>query len=653
MTTAQKVAIAALLLAGLIGAAWVAQGRIAVERSNRTVALCLDDLEVRQLAALMGRSPVALMQQFKTAGITHLAVSEQTLGQLLQTGQLRVVAQNALTGTATLTGAADLIARVGQALRRVPAVRAEFWTAASTDRKSAIAPPFPYTVTVPTAVLNMQSLGVGYDQAVIDAARKAGLSIIARPMPDYLYTPKAVEASLKTARDAGAAIALFNGVSVAGGTKLAKQTAEIMNRLGLKFGYVELVPQEGAPALAAALKYQIIRTHSISQEEMTKTSATRGLDRFSLAVTERNIRLCYIRLMLQPQADLLKANTEYVTSISSALGKSGYNTFSEPTPLRNFWVGKKALALLALGLVGGGLWFLQLVFALPRRYFWGLLIVGVVLATAGSFVAYAMMRLFVSLLSAIIFPSLAVLYASSAAARQGRADGGSAKAVKAIGLLLVAAGITVLGGLMIAGSLSSSDYMMQIAQFRGVKLAQLLPLMIVLAVTLGTAYSSPNARGWARLREGWTLVADSFVKYWHAIAIFLALGAVGFMLMRSGNESAVEVSGLELKMRALLDQVLVVRPRTKEIFLGYPALLMGLTLLLSRRRRSAWIWLTIGAIAVVSATNTCCHLHTPLLVSLLRIINGIWLGIAVGIVWLAAKSVGERILHRIWWTNNA
>ena len=658
MTTAQKIAIITLLIAGLIGAAWVAQGRIFVERSNRTVALCLDDLEVRQLAAVLGQSPVPLLKQFKADGITHLAVSEQTMGQLLQTGQLRVQAQNPIAGTVTLTGDPELMSRVNGALSRLPAVKVAGPRAMTLQFARSHPGLRAATATVPSVVLGMQYLGLGYDPSVLAAARAAGIGIIARPMPDFLYTPQAVEASLLTAKRAGSNILLFNGVSVAGGAKLAKQTAAIMNRLGLQFGYVEMVPQDGAPNLASALKCRIIRTHSISQEEMTKTSPTRGLDRFTLAVTERNIRLCYIRLLLQPQADLLQANNDYITSISSALSKpnllskSGYS-FGEPRPFQSFSLGKKALALLALGLVGGGLWFLQVLLALPRRWFWGLAVVAIVIALGGSFAAFNMMRTLVSLLAAIIFPSLAILYTSSVAAKRGRAAGGSSPVLRGIGLTALAVGLTAIGGLIIAGSLSSSDYMMEIAQFRGVKLAELLPLMIVLAVTVGAPFASPGAKGWAGLRQGWIVAAESFVKYWHAIAIFVALGVVAFMMMRSGNDSGVEVSGLELKMRALLDQILVVRPRTKEIFLGFPALMMGLTLLASRRPRAAWVWLTLGTIGVISATNTCCHLHTPLLFSLLRIFNGLWVGILVGIVWLAAKSIGEGILRRIWWTDQA
>jgi len=129
------------------------------------------------------------------------------------------------------------------------------------------------------------------------------------------------------------------------------------------------------------------------------------------------------------------------------------------------------------------------------------------------------------------------------------------------------------------------------------------------------------------------------------------LGLVAFMIMRSGNESAVEVSGLELKLRALLDQILVVRPRTKEIVFGFPALLMGLSLLLHGRPRTAWVWLTLGAIGLISMTNTFCHLHTPLLVSLLRVANGIWVGLLVGLLWYVAKVVGERLLRSAWGTD--
>jgi len=146
------------------------------------------------------------------------------------------------------------------------------------------------------------------------------------------------------------------------------------------------------------------------------------------------------------------------------------------------------------------------------------------------------------------------------------------------------------------------------------------------------------------------VAGEAVIKYWQAFAIVIALGVVAFMVLRSGNESAVEVPGWERSLRALLDQLLVVRPRTKEFMLGYPALFVGLMLLLQRRPRVAWLLLAAGAIGQVSVLNTFCHLHTPLWVSLLRVFNGLWLGLVVGVVWWGLRAVGERLLQAVWWS---
>ncbi len=673
MTLSQRIAVAALLLLGLMGALWSARNRMAVERANRTVALCVDDVEVRQLATLTGVKPQALLAQLKQAGATHVAISERSLGEFLQTGQLQVQ-RDTVDGDLVLTGDRVLLQQVAQAMRPIAATG---MGGRAMTLQYARAHPELRTASglhVPPAVLTMAKLGVGYDEESVTLARQAGMMIVARPMPDFLLTPEAVEASMRQARELSDTV-LFNGVSVAGGAGLAKQTAEIIDRNNLEFAFVELVPQDGATNLAAALKYQIIRTHSISQEEMIKTSPARGLDRFTLGVTERNIRLCYIRLMLSPQPDVVEANLAYLRSIHDALAKAGYQ-FGDPQPFRPLSVPRPALMLMVLGVVGGGLWLLMDMLRPRDCWFWGLGAFGAVAGLGASVAARGLAEAAFPLLAAAIFPTLAILVVASRARAAGEswgvgnADGAPRPAPvwKAIGLVVLAAALTALGGLLVAGMLSSSAYMMQIGQFRGVKLAQLLPLVLVLGVMVARTYGAVGAvtdrdlpgsgsvtppTGWPLLRGGLVNAGEALVKYWHAIAVFLVLGLVAFMIMRSGNVSAVEVSGLELKLRALLDQILVVRPRTKEILFGFPALLLGLTLLLRGRPRTAWVWLTFGTIGLISLTNTFCHLHTPLPISLLRIINGIWVGLLVGIVWLAAKWVGERLLRAIWWTERA
>jgi hypothetical protein len=127
---------------------------------------------------------------------------------------------------------------------------------------------------------------------------------------------------------------------------------------------------------------------------------------------------------------------------------------------------------------------------------------------------------------------------------------------------------------------------------------------------------------------------------WQALGLLLALIIIGLMIARSGNEAGIGVSPIELKFRAILDKVLGVRPRTKEFLVGYPLLFVGIACALHGRRREAAVLVTIGSIGLVSVVNTFCHIHTPLVLSSLRTINGFVVGAVIGIVlWCVLKKL--------------
>ena len=133
---------------------------------------------------------------------------------------------------------------------------------------------------------------------------------------------------------------------------------------------------------------------------------------------------------------------------------------------------------------------------------------------------------------------------------------------------------------------------------------------------------------WAGLREA----LRGLVVYWHVVAAFLALATLAVLVVRSGNEAGGAILPGELELRALLDRLLVVRPRTKEVFLGHPVMLLALLLALRRVRVGVWIAFAVGAIGQVSLLNSFCHVHTPLLLTLIRVFNGLWLGALGGVV---------------------
>jgi hypothetical protein len=182
----------------------------------------------------------------------------------------------------------------------------------------------------------------------------------------------------------------------------------------------------------------------------------------------------------------------------------------------------------------------------------------------------------------------------------------------------------------------------KITGFSGIKAQQAGAILIIAAVYyldissrggLAAAVARVKARAQALWNQPMTLGG--------IVIGLVALVALAFLLARSGNDPGVGVSGLELKFRALLDRVLLVRPRTKEFLIGHPALLLGIALAAMRRPKWALPVLIVGTIGQVSIVNTFCHLHTPLAVSVLRVVNGLWTGIVVALV-------AAWVLDRLW-----
>jgi hypothetical protein len=111
--------------------------------------------------------------------------------------------------------------------------------------------------------------------------------------------------------------------------------------------------------------------------------------------------------------------------------------------------------------------------------------------------------------------------------------------------------------------------------------------------------------------------------------------------LRSFSNVDVAVKGLELKFRSLLDTLLFVRPRTKELFLGHPAMIAGIAAALGGRRNLAGILVVIGTIGEVGALNTFCHIHTPIVISVARSVIGAVLGIVIAVVvtWMCSRWI--------------
>ena len=111
----------------------------------------------------------------------------------------------------------------------------------------------------------------------------------------------------------------------------------------------------------------------------------------------------------------------------------------------------------------------------------------------------------------------------------------------------------------------------------------------------------------------------------------ILLIAVGLILFRSDNVSFIP--GFEAKIRIALEKLLIARPRTREVFIGYPSLLV-LNFLVAKKYFAQYreIFRIGVALGFSSVINSFCHFHTPLFLILLREFNGLWTGLIVGLI---------------------
>ncbi len=642
MTRAQKMVAEALMVIGLLAAVWVAVGRVMVEQMGGNVGIAVDWQEVRELAAVEGLTPRDVLSAMKEAGATHLAVAEDSLADVTDRGEVTLFSK----GDVVELWAANSVTlqRVARGLQaRFPGVYQK------TDT-----PEGETWLTVPKQAVSMPSAGVGYPEEALTASAIVDLALVARPRADGVRTAAATRNVMMMTHDSGADIVVFDGEEVVGHPGHLDVTAAQLRQQGLKFGMIELAPQLGASQLAAELDYDLIRVHSITEQEMRTMSVDRATERFVRAAKERGVRLLYLRMLPTSEMGPLEGNIRYVRSVVARLRAEGM-TVGAPRPFARFSTEPWLLAVVQLGVVGAALWLLQALFGLPGRCFWPIAVLLVVGGAAATLVAADLGRTLLALAAAVLYPTIAVCYASRGAVGEVEGKPRLGEAIlPVIGAFMIVCVVSAFGGLLVVGLLGDSAYLTKVAQFRGVKVAQVVPILAAAIIWLARStdvyrqrvegigeemvdyHSGETVPEWPALWVGLKEAMRGVVAYWHVAAAFAGLVVVAMLLLRSGNEAAGAVLPGEMELRALLDRVLIVRPRTKEVFLGHPAMLLGLLLAMRRVRRGLWIAFAVGAIGQISLVNSFCHVHTPLLLTLLRVMNGIWVGALGGLVvcWL-------------------
>ena len=371
------------------------------------------------------------------------------------------------------------------------------------------------------------------------------------------------------------------------------------------------------------------------------------------AIVERNIRIIYFKPIKYTDSSFayvtdIEVYRNMFESLNTRLADHGI-TMGRASVMDNYQIPSLAMLMLGLGAgLGGAL--LPSTF-LPIKKKWTLLFAAAaaVCVTAAWIVIPNTFRLIASFASSVVFACLAaalMLFCAKITAGKLSSDAKITQILpRACAILLLSVALALVGAMLTAAPLSSTDFMLELGIFRGVKLAQLAPLAFfcVLFVSYYGIFEKDRARN--TLKVGDIVSAMQWTIPVWALILVGGIAVVGYYyIARTGHDTNVSISTFELILRNTLEENLLARPRTKEFLIAFPSVMLAVYSAVRRMPFFTAIFGLAGTIGLTSICNTFMHIRTPLYLGFVRTGYAVMLGIIIGIILIIVFD----LLCRVW-----
>ncbi|MBM7551692.1 DUF5693 family protein [Thalassobacillus pellis] len=465
---------------------------------------------------------------------------------------------------------------------------------------------------------------LGYNQKAIDKIKENGLNYILRleNHEDPALNAQAVEETVEL-KNAAFSRVLFSGVEVVGYPDVSKikKWGEQLNKAGIGYYMIEMANQHGLQTVVRQSDYDVIRLHSLSLGTRTMEDS---VDTTVRAVKERNIRAIFFHLKNDEPSETLKNASQYMETAINKMpdyfetgAPESYNKINTP-----WWM---TVSLLIAGTL---LSFLAASDILHNKLGVAALIFMGLLSIAYLLLGSIMLIKGFALIVAVITPIYAVAATAEGSTKTGRITVQYSKAI----------GISFAGIVIVTGLLNGVPYVTGFELFRGVKLVYIVPILFFVIYAVWDKILSLYKE------KTFMNIWNRQITYGHLFIIGLIAFVCYYYISRTGN--AGSVLAFELWVRQKLEELLFVRPRTKEFLIGFPFYLLALYVMGINKKWGVFL-LVPGVIGFLSMMNTFTHFHIPLYISLLRTAYSLAFGYVIGIIAIYCFRFIFRYLSKV------
>lgn len=513
----------------------------------------------------------------------------------------------------------------------------------------------------------LMNIGIGYDDEKINLAKDAGLDVILRPINFPTYNEKLTDVykASNEKYNLEPRIYLLHGKEILGYPENEHSLLEYVNDENIAIGLIESSTQrehldgEGLDDLVEDSGYNGLRVFTLWDyiRERNKYYNYEGAEEIEntmfRAITERNIRVIYFKPFFEEEksSKYLTDTEEYERTFDSLEQRLNEHNIKlgKAEAIEEFHIGAKRLAVLSFGITLASIFLFIKMFNIKDKRACYLYI----LSIPAAFIPLVMRSIAekgFAFAAAVVFSGLGIYFFMIQIKKiYDSYDKFSISKIIIYSTVILTGSIAIslAGAVFVDSMLADVKYFIEMDIFRGVKFAQILPFGIFALMFLIYFINKDNEDPFKSVVNTSIKLLNKDIKIYYGI-IAGVIGIVAYIyISRTGHETNVQPSNIEMITRNFMEYVLLARPRTKEFLIAFPAIFVAVYAATKKSEFFTGLFMLASAIGTSSVINTFSHLRTPIYLSFARTVIALGFGIVIGCIAVLVIDLLYKIYARL------